>query len=63
MPLPAACGRPRETSLREIVNATFYIAQTGCQCGMLPSDLPPFTTVQRYSAEQIIMVRRVFPHG
>jgi len=48
MPPPAACGRPRETSLREVVNAIFYIAQTGCQWRMLPRDFPPFTTVQRY---------------
>ena len=48
MPPPADCGRPRETSLREIVNAIFYIAQSGCQWRMLPSDFPPFTTVQRY---------------
>jgi transposase len=32
MPPPAAaCGRPREVTLREVVNAIFYIAQTGCQ--------------------------------
>jgi transposase len=48
MPPAATCGRPRETDLREVVNAIFYIAQTGCQWRMLPSDLPPFTTVQRY---------------
>jgi transposase len=48
MPRPARCGRPREASLREIVNAIFYIAQTGCQWRMLPKDFPPFTTVQRY---------------
>ena len=48
MPPPAACGRPREVTLREVVNAIFYIAQTGCQWRMLPSDFPPFTTVQRY---------------
>jgi transposase len=48
MPAPATCGRPRGTSLREVVNAIFYIAQTGCQWRMLPSDFPPFTTVQRY---------------
>lgn len=48
MPPSAACGRPRQTSLRELVNAIFYIAQTGCQWRMLPSDFPPFTTVQRY---------------
>lgn len=48
MPAPARCGRPREASLREVVNAIFYIAQTGCQWRMLPRDFPPFTTVQRY---------------
>ena len=48
MPLAAHCGRPRGTSLREVVNAIFYIAQTGCQWRMLPGDFPPFTTVQRY---------------
>jgi transposase len=48
MPRPARSGRPRGTSLRAVVNAIFYIAQTGCQWRMLPSDFPPFTTVQRY---------------
>ena len=48
MPPPASCGRPREISLREVVNAIFYIAQSGCQWRMLPRDFPPFTTVQRY---------------
>ena len=48
MPPPANCGRPRGASLREVVNAIFYIAQTGCQWRMLPGDFPPFTTVQRY---------------
>ena len=48
MPSSARCGRPREASLREVVNAIFYIAQTGCQWRMLPRDFPPFTTVQRY---------------
>ena len=38
----------RTTALREVVNAIFYIAQTGCQWRMLPGDFPPFTTVQRY---------------
>jgi transposase len=48
MPLAAGCGRRRKTSLREVVNAIFYIAQSGCQWRMLPSNFPPFTTVQRY---------------
>jgi transposase len=48
MPPPARCGRPRETDLREIVNAIFYIAQAGCQWRMLPKKFPPYSTVQRY---------------
>jgi transposase len=41
-------GRPRTTDLRAVVNAIFYIAQTGCQWRLLPKDFPPFTTVQGY---------------
>jgi transposase len=41
-------GRPRKTELRAVVNAIFYIAQSGCQWRMLPKDFPPFTTVQSY---------------
>jgi transposase len=41
-------GRPRTTALRAIVDAIFYIEQSGCQWRMLPKDFPPFTTVQRY---------------
>ena len=48
LPPPASCGRTRETSMREVVNAIFYIAQTGCQWRLLPKDFPPYTTVQRY---------------
>jgi transposase len=48
MPPPATRGRPRETSLRDVINAIFYIAQTGCPWRMLPKDLPHFNTVQRY---------------
>lgn len=48
MPPPSVRGRTRKTNLREVVNAIFYIAQTGCQWRMLPTDVPPFTTVQRY---------------
>ena len=48
--LPAAGnrGRPRTTSMRAVVDAIFYLAQSGCQWRMLPKDLPPYTTVQRY---------------
>ena len=41
-------GRRRTTPLRAVVNALFYIAQSGCQWRMLPKDFPPFTTVQHY---------------
>jgi len=44
-------GRPRKVSLRDIVNAIFYIAQSGCQWRMLPKDFPPYTTVQSYFYE------------
>ena len=45
LPPPAKCGRTRATDLREVVNAIFYIAQTGCQWRLLPKDFPPMTTV------------------
>lgn len=48
MPPPARYGRRRGYPLREIVNAILYIAQTGCQWRMLPTDFPPYSTVQRY---------------
>lgn len=48
MPPPRHRGRPREVSLRSIVDGIFYIAQTGCQWRMLPKDFPPYTTVQGY---------------
>jgi transposase len=48
--LPQRClrGRKRGTSLRDVVNALFYIAQSGCQWRLLPREFPPYTTVQRY---------------
>ncbi len=48
LPPPADRGRKRQTRLRDVVDAIFYIAQTGCQWRLLPKDFPPFTTVQRY---------------
>ena len=48
LPAPKTCGRPRGTSMRDVVDAIFYIAQSGCQWRMLPKDFPPYSTVQRY---------------
>lgn len=38
-------GRPRTYALREIWNAIFYQARTGCQWRYLPHDLPPWEDV------------------
>ncbi len=48
MPPPPRRGRPRTTDLRAVVNAIFYLAQSGCQWRLLPKEFPPYTTVQGY---------------
>ena len=48
MPAKFRVGRPRETNMRAVVDAIFYIIETCCQWRMLPKDFPPFTTVQGY---------------
>ncbi len=49
LPPPAkGRGRPRTTDMRAVVNALFYMAQSGCQWRLLPKEFPPYTTVQRY---------------
>ncbi len=49
-PLPSARsgGRPRSTCLRRVIDAIFYLLQTGCQWRMLPRDHPPRSTVYGY---------------
>ena len=41
-------GRPRQTALREVLNAILYMLRTGCQWRMLPREFPPKSTVQTY---------------
>jgi Putative transposase of IS4/5 family (DUF4096) len=49
LPVAANRGQSRTTALRVVVNAIFYIEQSGCQWRMLPKDFPRFTTAaQRY---------------
>ena len=48
MPTPKGHGRPRIHSLREILNATFYVLRSGCQWRMLPHDFPRWPTVYHY---------------
>src|SRR5215211_5435281 len=50
MPKPLARGRPREWPLREVMNAIFYIPRGGVAWWLLPTDLPPRTTVYRWFA-------------
>ncbi len=38
-------GRPREHSIRELLNGIVYIVTAGCVWRLLPHDLPPWTTV------------------
>jgi putative transposase len=43
-PDPAG-GRPPKYSRRDILNAIFYVAKTGCQWRYLPKNLPPWKAV------------------
>jgi putative transposase len=50
--LPAAKpgGRPRQTDLRAVLNALFYLNREGCTWRALPHDFPPWRTVYDYFA-------------
>jgi putative transposase len=50
MPEPRRRGRPRAWSLREIMNGIFYVLRGGVAWRLLPTDLPPRTTVYRWFA-------------
>jgi putative transposase len=48
MPTPKAPGRPKVHTLREILNAIFYLVRSGCAWRLLPHAFPPWKTVHRY---------------
>ena len=48
LPTPRLGGRPRVHSVREILNAIFYVLRSGCAWRLLPHDLPPWKTVYHY---------------
>jgi putative transposase len=48
LPAPKIGGRPRVHSLREILDAIFYIARSGCAWRLLPHDFPPWKTIHHY---------------
>lgn len=41
-------GRPREISLRQVINAILYVVKTGCQWRQLPREFPPWSAVYYY---------------
>jgi putative transposase len=51
LPTPRAPGRPRVHSLREILNAIFYIVKSDCAWRLLPHEFPPRRTVYHYTSE------------
>jgi putative transposase len=48
---PKEHGRPRVHSLREILDAIFYLVRSGCQWRMLPHEFPRWPTVYYYFRE------------
>jgi putative transposase len=49
LPGPKPNCRPRIYSPRQILNAIFYVARSGCAWRLLPHDFPPWKTVHHYS--------------
>src|SRR4051812_25414385 len=45
LPAPKAQGRPRTHSLRDVLDAIFYVLKSGCHWRLLPHDFPPCSTV------------------
>jgi putative transposase len=48
LPAPKAPERPRLHTLREILDAIFYIVRSGCAWRLLPHDFPPWKTIHHY---------------
>ena len=50
LPEPSCVGRPLKWSMRELVNAIFYVLRGGVAWRLIPRDLPPRSTVYRWFA-------------
>ena len=48
LPPSKSRGRKRDTEIREVVNAIFYLLEEGCQWRALPHDFPHWSTVRTY---------------
>ena len=45
LPNPKSEVRPRTHSLRDVLDAIFYVLKSGCHWRLLPHDFPPWSTV------------------
>jgi putative transposase len=45
LPATPRTGRPREVSLRDILDGYWYLLRAGCSWRMIPHDLPPWPTI------------------
>jgi len=45
LPASKPAGRPRVHSLRDVLNAIFYVLRSGCPWRLMPNDFPPWSTV------------------
>lgn len=50
LPAPASTGRKRTLSMREVLNAIFYVVVGGVQWRLLPHDFPNWNSVYAYFA-------------
>jgi putative transposase len=48
LPAPKPGGRPRIHTIREILDAVFWVVRGGCAWRLLPHDFPPWKTVYHY---------------
>lgn len=51
LPPPRRHGRRRRWSMRQIVEAIFYVLRSGCPWRLLPDSFPPWRTVYRWFSE------------
>ncbi len=69
LPTPKAQGRPRTHSLRDVLDAIFYVLKSGCHWRLLPHDFPPWSTVYyhfrrfRYSQSVTTVEESAHPSG
>ena len=58
LPIPKVQGRPRTHSLRDVLDAIFYVLKSGCHWRLLPHDFPPRPTVYYLTSENCALAER-----